>query len=85
MVVAFWNALEAGDEERALQTYKDMAPLFFYEHQLPGTYKEVLKRRGVIDCAYSRNAPVPTDEIGSTYLDEILRSLRPLMTWERAS
>ena len=85
VVVAFWNALEAGDEKRALHVYKEMAPLFFYEHQLPGTYKEVLKRRGVIECAYSRNAPVPTDETGSGYLDDILHALRPLMTWEHGS
>ena len=82
VVVGFWNALESGDAERALSIYKAMAPLFFYEHQLPGTYKEALKRRGVIDCAYSRNAPISTDELGSAYLDEILAALRPLMTWE---
>jgi len=81
VVVGLWNVLEAGDDEQALHIYTEMAPLFFYEHQLPGTYKEVLKRRGVIDCAYSRNAPTATDEIGSAYLDEILDALRPLMTW----
>jgi dihydrodipicolinate synthase/N-acetylneuraminate lyase len=81
IVVGLWNALEAGDKEGALHIYKELAPLFFYEHQLPGTYKEVLKRRGVISCAYSRNAPVPTDQIGSAYLDGILDALRPLMTW----
>ncbi|MDP6777190.1 MAG: hypothetical protein QGI83_10540, partial [Candidatus Latescibacteria bacterium] len=85
VVVAFWQALEDGDEARALHIYKEMAPLFFYEHQLPGTYKEVLVRRGVIDCALSRNAPVPTDQTGSAYLNEILSDLRPLMTWESGS
>lgn len=84
VVVGLWNALEAGDNAKAVHYYKEMSPLFFYEHQLPGTYKEVLKRRGVIGCAYRRNAPIPADEIGSVYLDEILASLRPLMTWGTA-
>ena len=83
VVVSFWNALEVGDEARALQIYKEMAPLFFYEHQLPGTYKEVLRRRGVIDCALRRNAPVSCDEVASQYLDEILAALRPHMKWDK--
>lgn len=83
VVVAFWNALEAGDEERAMYIYKEMAPLFFFEHQLPGCYKEVLYRRGVIGCPLKRNGKMPLDEISSKYLDEILETLDPLMTWRR--
>ncbi len=83
VVVAFWNALEVGDEAQALQIYKEMAPLFFFEHQLPGCYKEVLYRRGVIDCPLKRNGAMPLDDIASQYLDEILAALAPLMTWER--
>lgn len=83
VVVAFWNALEAGDEERAMYIYKEMAPLFFFEHQLSGCYKEVLYRRGVIDCPLKRNGKMPMDEISSKYLDEILEALDPLMTWRR--
>ena len=45
VVVTLWNALEKGDETRAMQIYKDMAPLFFFEAQLNGCYKEVLYRR----------------------------------------
>ena len=41
VVVALWDALEAGDEERSTYIYKEMAPLFLFEHQLPGCYKEV--------------------------------------------
>lgn len=80
VVVAFWNALEAGDEARAMTIYKEMAPLFFFEHQLPGCYKEVLYRRGVIECPALRNGQMPLDEIASRYLDEILQALEPLMT-----
>jgi 4-hydroxy-tetrahydrodipicolinate synthase len=81
VVVAFWNTLEAGDEKRAMYIYKEMAPLFFFERQLPGCYKEVLYRRGIVDCPLKRNGPMPLDEIASKYLDEILRALEPLMTW----
>ena len=81
VVVALWNALEAGDAARAMHIYKEMAPLFFFEHQLSGCYKEVLYRRGVIECALKRSGPMPLDEVASEYLDEILRALAPLMTW----
>jgi hypothetical protein len=43
----------------------------------------VLYRRGVIECAYRRNGPMPLDEVASEYLDEILEGLAPLMTWGR--
>lgn len=83
VVVQFWNALDGGDETRAMHIYKEMAPLFFFEHQLPGCYKEVLFRRGVIDCPVKRNGKMPLDEVSSKYLDEILQALEPLMTWEK--
>ena len=81
VVVAFWNALESGDEPKAMHIYKEMAPLFFFETQLSGCYKEVLYRRGVIDCPLKRNGAMPLDEISSKYLDDILEALDPLMTW----
>ena len=83
VVVAFWNALESGDAERAMYIYKELAPLFFFERQLSGCYKEVLYRRGVIDCPLKRNGPMPLDPISSKYLDEILQALEPLMTWRQ--
>ncbi|HCK11197.1 MAG TPA: hypothetical protein DHW45_15075 [Candidatus Latescibacteria bacterium] len=81
VVVQLWDALEAGDSERTTHVYKEMSPLFHFEHQLPGCYKEVLKRRGVIASAYRRNGQMPLDEVSSTYLDELLEGLKPLMTW----
>jgi 4-hydroxy-tetrahydrodipicolinate synthase len=83
VVVALWNALESGDEERATHIYKEMAPLFFYEAQLPGTYKEVLYRRGVIDCPVRRNSGMLLDDIASKYLDDVMKALEPLLTWGR--
>jgi len=60
-----------------------MAPLFFFEHQLPGCYKQVLYRRGIIACPLKRNGAMPLDEIAAKYLDDILSGLEPLMTWGR--
>jgi 4-hydroxy-tetrahydrodipicolinate synthase len=85
VVVALWNALESGNEERALHAYKEMAPLFFFEAQLEGCYKEVLYRRGVIACPLKRNGGLQLDGIASKYLDDILRALDPLMTWRKPS
>jgi len=79
VVVALWQALEKGDAARAMHIYKEMAPLFFFETQLSGCYKEVLYRRGVIACPLKRNGAMPMDETASRYLDEILQALEPLM------
>ena len=79
--VAFWNALEKGDEAGYMHIYKEMAPLFFFENQV-SAYKEVLYRRGVISCPLRRNGAVRIDEISSRYLGRILRDLKPLMTWK---
>ena len=81
VVVALWNALESGDESRALRIYKEMAPLFFFEVQMEGCYKEVLYRRGVIECPLKRNGKSLMDGIASKYLEDILKNLEPLMTW----
>jgi 4-hydroxy-tetrahydrodipicolinate synthase len=81
--VAFWNALEKGDEARYMHIYKELAPLFFFESQF-SAYKEVLYRRGVISCAMRRNAADRIDEISSKNLDMILKDLQPLMTWRKA-
>jgi dihydrodipicolinate synthase/N-acetylneuraminate lyase len=81
VVVALWEALESGDPARTMHVYKEISPLFHFEHQLPGTYKEVLKRRGVIQSAFKRNGQMPLDDIASKYLDELLKDLSPLMIW----
>ncbi len=79
--VALWNALEAGDQQKAMYIYKEMAPMFFFEAQMPGAYKEVLFRRGVIACPLRRGGAAPLDDMAAAYLDEILTALKPLMTW----
>jgi len=81
VVVAFWKALESGESARALHIYKELSPLFFFEQPMPGLYKEVLKRRGVISCAGRRNGKTVLDALGSNYLDRLLDDLEPLMRW----
>lgn len=82
-VVALWNALERGDQEEARRVFSAMTPLFMYEHQMPGTYKFVLAKRGVIRCANSRRGLTP-DAIGEAFLDRILEELDPVLTWGKA-
>jgi len=83
VVVRLWNALDAGDWAEAKRIYCLMNPIFAIETQCPGAiYKEVLRRRGVIGYAGSRNqAPDVMDEYDHRALDEILHDLEPLMTW----
>jgi len=83
VVVRLWNALEAGDLQEAKRVYGLMAPLFAIELQCRGAiYKEVLRRRGVIKSARSRNVPPDRmDEQDHRALDDILADLEPLFTW----
>ena len=83
VVVRLWNSLEAGDTKEAKRIFGMMGPLFSIEMQCRGAiYKEVLRRRGVIRSARSRNAaPYQMDEQDHRALDEILADLEPLMAW----
>jgi len=83
VMVRFWDALEAGDLPEAKRIYGLLAPLYAIEIQCPGAiYKEVLRRRGVIRSARSRNAsPHVMDEQDHRALDDILRDLEPLFAW----
>ncbi len=83
VMVKFWDALERGDLPEAKRIYGLLAPLYAIEIQCPGAiYKEVLRRRGVIRSARSRNAPPGVmDEHDHRALDDILRDLEPEFTW----
>lgn len=83
VMVRLWNALETGNLPEAKRIYGLLAPLYAIEIQCPGAiYKEVLRRRGVIRSARSRNAsPYTMDEHDHRALDDILRDLEPLFTW----
>jgi 4-hydroxy-tetrahydrodipicolinate synthase len=83
VMVRFWDALERGDLPEAKRIYGLLSPLYAIEIQCPGAiYKEVLRRRGVIDSARSRNAaPGVMDAHDHRALDDILRDLEPEFTW----
>ncbi len=80
--VQVWNALDAGDGEKARDLHTQLLPLLNYEAMYSFTiYKEVLKRRGVIASAATR---VPgagkLDAENHRELDAILERLAPLFT-----
>jgi len=83
VVVRLWNALEAGDGPEAKRVYGLLAPLFALEMVKGTSYPEVLRRRGVIKSARTRfEATGSIDEYDHRALDDILRDLEPLFTWQ---
>jgi len=77
--VQVWEALEAGDEPRARHLFNRLLPLLNYEGLMPGVYKAVLKRRGVIASDYLRHYNGnPLDACDRRELDAILHDMRDL-------
>ena len=85
VVVRLWNALEAGDLKEAKRVYGMMAPLFALETLKGTNYPEILRRRQVITSSHSRlTTRFPTqDAYDHEALDDILRDLQPLFTWNK--
>lgn len=84
VVVRLWNALEAGDRAEAKRVYGAMAPIFALETTKGTYYPEVLYRRGVIEFAGSRSGGASLiDDYDRAALNEILRDLEPLFTWDK--
>ena len=83
VVVRLWNALEAGDLKETKRVYGIMAPLFALETLKGTNYPEILRRRQVIKSSHSRlTTRFPTqDAYDHEALDDILRDLEPLFTW----
>ena len=83
VVARLWNALEAGDLTEAKRVYGLMAPLFALETLKGTTYPEILRRRQVIASSHSRlTTHFPRqDAYDHAALDDILRDLQPLFTW----
>jgi dihydrodipicolinate synthase/N-acetylneuraminate lyase len=50
-----WNALDGGDMPTARRVFTRLLPVLNYESLLPGVYKAILKRRGVIKSDYLRS------------------------------
>lgn len=77
--VQVWEALEAGDARGARDLFNRLLPLLNYEGLMPGVYKAVLKRRGVIGSDYLRHhAGNPLDARDRRELDAILADMRDL-------
>lgn len=80
--VALWNALEAGDEARARAIYDRLLPLLNIEWLYgAAVYKEVLRRRGVLDQAALRGPGLHAlDASDHRELDAILAGVGELFT-----
>ncbi|MGI8687963.1 MAG: dihydrodipicolinate synthase family protein [Thermomicrobiales bacterium] len=80
--VTTWNALEAGNLDKARRTFYRLLPLLNMEAAFgPIVYKEVLKRRGVIANTTLRSRrDSGLDEYDHKELDEILRDVSDLFS-----
>ena len=80
--VQIWNALDAGDFAKARQIHNRLIPLLNIEAMYgAAVYKEVLKRRGIIDHATMRGPGlVQLDGFDQQELDEILEGISDLFT-----
>jgi len=79
--VQLWDALEAGETQRARAIYRLLLPLLMFETGYgTAVYKEVLRRRGVIGCAVIRQTGGRIlDRHAMADLTAILDDLAPLM------
>ncbi len=79
VLAGLWHLLEGGDLPGARALFNRLLPLFSFE-RLYGVavYKEVLRRRGIIDSAYQRAPGGGLDPHDHSELDEILRDVEPL-------
>jgi dihydrodipicolinate synthase/N-acetylneuraminate lyase len=81
--VQVWNALDAGDARQARDLFNRLLPLLNYEALLPGVYKAILKRRGIIASDYLRShAGNPLDAGDHEELSAIFADLHDL--WKLA-
>lgn len=80
--VALWNALEAGDVARARAIYNRLLPLLNIEWLYGAVvYKEVLRRRGILEHAVVREPGFHRlDESDHKELDAILADVGQLFT-----
>lgn len=80
--VTIWNALDAGNLDKARRTFNHLLPLLNMEAAFgPIVYKEVLKRRGVIANTTLRSRrDSGLDEYDHKELDEILRDVSDLFS-----
>jgi 4-hydroxy-tetrahydrodipicolinate synthase len=80
--VQIWTALESGDAVRARQIHNRLMPLLNIEAMYGAAlYKEVLKRRGIIEYAVMRGPGLlALDDFDQLELDAILEDVSELFT-----
>lgn len=79
--VQIWNALDSGNERQARALFACLLPLLNYEALLPGVYKAVLKRRGIIATDHLRGqVQSPLDARDHEELSAIFADLQSLFT-----
>jgi 4-hydroxy-tetrahydrodipicolinate synthase len=81
VIVRIWNALEAGDIEKAKRIHRLLSPLFVLEASGVGGFMEILRRRGILKDVYQRVGKATImDEYDRRALDDILRDMESLFT-----
>ncbi len=81
-LVAVWNAWTAGAYKEAQTLHDRLLPLLSYERCYGGSviYKEVMRRRGVIESAVVRSPAPPLDTQAAHELDRILADVGSMFT-----
>ena len=81
---AIWNTYERGETDEARRLFDRLLPLLNMQSLYPlQLYKEVLRRRGVIRSATTRNYfQTPMDTIDHQELDVILSAIEDLIIVE---
>lgn len=78
--VALWEALESGEQCQANEIFRLLLPLLNFEVSYgPAVYKEVLRRRGVIQSSALRQTGGRVlDRLAHVELDAILSAIAPI-------
>lgn len=76
-----WNLLDAGKKREARDLFNRLLPVLNYEAVVPGVYKAVLKRRGIIKSDYLRSHHGnPLDQYDHAELGRIFADIEDLLT-----
>jgi dihydrodipicolinate synthase/N-acetylneuraminate lyase len=79
VAVQVWNALDAGKEREARDLFNRLLPILNYEAVVPGVYKAILKRRGIIESDYLRtHHGNPLDESDHQELTALFADIKDL-------
>lgn len=74
-----WNLLDAGETRKARDLFNRLLPVLNYEAVVPGVYKAILKRRGIIRSDYLRShRGNPLDESDHAELTAIFEDIKDL-------